>query len=550
MRVSRQRLRGLGRLGLILVNFAVAALLLTSGGLLYLEGGWAKPSFRDPHMAFRHGSIGTEVMPLPAAVALPRLAPQHFQPGGPEAGDWIEQFGFLPDPENAGGLPLGFTVSNFRPKTGAPSPVPFVGFSCSLCHTTGIQTSADEAPTIVSGPGSVSLNIFAWVDALQAAIAEREPSPDGGMIDRNHPPPYRVSADEIFAAFEGEAGEQLSFSERAMVRLWLSQARANVEEGARRYGEAFGNGRSRDETVTPTGPTRTQPFRVLIRELAHRPGTDMKVFSKMATVFSQDWRPRAQYDGSIAEIEPRSAFAALAQGATRVNLAQPEIAHNIKAASAYTTTLRAPAFTDIFPRENLADEATLARGKQAYQAHCNDCHGDRTADSGWTFGSRSNEVIPLDEIGTDPERVTFRYYEELAGLVHAHVGERHPFTFARDNIYPLPGEEKDAVRGYIAGPIDGAFLRAPYLHNGSVLTLAELINLEPRRDVFFRGRNIYDTERVGFASPRRADARHYFRFDTSTAGNANTGHDYPWAYDDPARSEDDLRDLLAYLKTL
>lgn len=107
-----------------------------------------------------------------------------------------------------------------------------------------------------------------------------------------------------------------------------------------------------------------------------------------------------------------------------------------------------------------------------------------------------------------------------------------------------------AARGYLASPLDGAFLRAPYLHNASVLTLAELINLEPRRDTFFRGRNLYDTARIGFASPAKADAKRYFRFDTATLGNANTGHDYPWAYDDPQRSEADLRALLAYLKTL
>jgi hypothetical protein len=565
MRVSQGRLRWLGRLGLILADVVVAVILVATGALIYLESGWAEPRFRPPADAFWYGSIGTEVLPLPVALVLPSLAPQHFQPAGPEAGDWIEQFGFLRNADDPQGVPIGFVINNYRPQTGAPSPVEFVGFSCALCHTTAIQTAENEEPRIISGPGNVSLNIFGWVDAVQAALVEREAPPEGQSLNPNNPPPYALTAKELIGAYEAESGTRLGVQERMMIGLWLSQFRERMEDSMPRYGEPYGNGRSRDEQVTPTGPMRTQPFRVLIRTLVQRPGTDMKVFSKMATVFSEDWRPRAQYDGSIADINSRSAFAALAQGATSINLAKPEVAHNIREASAYTTALRAPRFTDVFPDAELADEVTLARGREVYRAHCFDCHGDRTANGGWEVGPRTHTIIPLSEIGTDPERVTFRYYGELAGLVHAHLDvhrqgapyiaiarhKRHPFAFDRMEIYPLPGEEEDMeARGYIAGPLDGAFLRAPYLHNASVLTLAELINLEPRREVFYRGRNLYDLERIGYLSPAKADARHYFTFDTTTIGNTNSGHDYPWAYDDPSRSEPDLRALLEYVKTL
>ncbi len=551
MQVSRRWLRSLGRLSLILCNVVVALVLGAVAGLIYLEAGWTKPHVRELGDAFRNGSIGTEVMPLPVAEVLPSLVPQHFQPAGPEAGDWIEQFGFLRNPDDPYGLPIGFEVSNFRPQTAAPSPVPFVGFACALCHTTEIQTADNQEPRIVSGPGSVSLNLFAWVDALQAALVERQPPPDGQMIDRDNPQPYRLTAEQIDTAYEQQTGATLRTAERAMIGLWLSQIRKRIEDAIPRYGEPFGNGLSRDEVITPTGPSRTQPFRVLIRSLVHRPGTDMKVYSKMATVFWEGQRPRAQFDGSIADINSRSAFAALAQGATAVNLANPEIANNIREASAYTASLRSPAFSELFPDAVPADAGTLARGQEVYQAHCFSCHGAGTDSGDWSTGPRTNTIIPLSEIGTDAERVTFRYYGELPGLTNALFGRRHPFRFDRKDIFPLPGEENDmAARGYLAGPIDGAFLRAPYLHNASVLTLAELINLEPRRKVFFRGQNLYDTSRVGFASPPTADAKRYFRYDTATVGNANSGHDYPWAYDDPARSVEDLRALLEYLKTL
>ena len=70
------------------------------GYLVYVETTWAKPDFRSAPEAFRHGTIGTEVMPLPVALVLPDLFPHHFQPAGPDAGSWVDQFGFLDDPDN------------------------------------------------------------------------------------------------------------------------------------------------------------------------------------------------------------------------------------------------------------------------------------------------------------------------------------------------------------------------------------------------------------------------------------------------------------------
>ena len=75
-------------------------------------------------------------------------------------------------------------------------------------------------------------------------------------------------------------------------------------------------------------------------------------------------------------------------------------------------------------------------------------------------------------------------------------------------------------------PLDGLWLRAPYLHNGSVPTLREL--LEPvtqRRPAFYRGNDVYDAQSVGFVSNVARDGeRAYFLFDTRAPGNSNTGH--------------------------
>ncbi|HUG37691.1 MAG TPA: cytochrome c, partial [Candidatus Limnocylindrales bacterium] len=540
-----------GRWGMWLLNALMAVALILTGVVVYLERGWVEPQRLEPAAAFHAGTIGTEVMPLAVALTLPALAPHHFQPAGREAGDWVEQFGFLRDPDDPEGLPIGFVATNYRPKTAAPSPAAFVGFSCALCHTTELKTADDAPGRIVTGPGSVSLNLFAWLDAFQAAIIERAPLGAGEVFDPDDPPPNRITLADIDAAHEEATGAALGPGERVMVRLWLLQIRSTIEAGLPRFDEPYGNGRSREPEVTPTGPTRTLAFRTLVRTVLDRPGNDLPIFTKIATVFSQAQRPRAQFDGGIADLNARSSLAAFAAGATVVNMSNPEIGHNIRAASAYTTTLQGPPFSEVFPSAPADGPELVARGEAVYRTHCFACHGAPGGSDGvWEKGERTDTVIPVPEIGTDPERVMFRHYEELPGRMHALFDEEHPFAFDRDDVFPQPGEADLSIRGYVAGTIDGAYLRAPYLHNGSVLTLAELINLEPRRDVIFRGRNLYDVERVGFASPRQADEKRYFRFDTAAPGNSNAGHDYPWAYDDPARDGDDLRALLAYLKTV
>ena len=337
-----------------------------------------------------------------------------------------------------------------------------------------------------------------------------------------------------------------------MIGLWLRQFRARVSAGLSRFDEPYGDGASRNPQYTPTGPTRTQPFRTLIRTVLDRPGNDMPVYTKIATVFSEDLRKRAQFDGTIGNLYARSSMAALAAGATVQNMTLPEIVHNIRAASDYTATLRPPRYDDMFPRHAAQRDARqIERGHNAYRQHCAGCHGDRNAAGAWVNGKRTDEVVPFAEIGTDGERVLFRHYGELGGRLFTLLPAKHPFHFARNEIWPHEGEEDNvAIRGYISQPLDGMFLRGPYLHNASVLTLAELINLKKRRDVFYRGANIYDPVDVGFRSPDAADARNYFKFDSTIRGNSNKGHDYPWKYDDKLRDVGELTALLEYLKTL
>src|SRR5215471_4874862 len=133
--LSVDRLRKLGRASLIAADAVVVLLLIAVAALIWMERGWAHRHFRGAQDAFLHGTIGTEVMPLVVAEVLPDIFPENFQPAGKDKGDWVTQFRFMrdSDPKANQGLPIGFAVSNYRPGSGAPSPIAFVGFSCALC---------------------------------------------------------------------------------------------------------------------------------------------------------------------------------------------------------------------------------------------------------------------------------------------------------------------------------------------------------------------------------------------------------------------------------
>jgi mono/diheme cytochrome c family protein len=539
---------------MICADALVALALILTAGLIWLERGWTKPQLgRAPAEAFHHGTIGTELMPLPVALVLPDLFPNEFLPAGKDGGDWVEQFGFVAsDPGTNDGLPVGFVTSQYRPGSGSPSPVAFVGFACALCHSTAIRDGDGKTIKLVDGPGSVSLNLFSWIDAFQSALLERQPPPAGSVPDPANPPPYKLTTQLVVEKYQEKTGKTLGLLEKGMIALWLQQIRTRLNDGLPRFDDPYGNGQSRDPTLVPTGPTRTQPFRTLIRSAFNRPGNDMPVYTKIATVFSEDLRTWSQFDGTIADPYARSSLAAYAAGATIANLSVPEIVNDIRQASDFTKTLRPPRYEDLFPQAPKPESARLAHGKEVYRQYCLDCHGDRDPSNGsWINGPKTNQVVPLSEIKTDRERVEFRHYGEMADRLFALFPAKHPFHFARDAIRPPEGEaDNQALRGYVSSPMDGIFLRAPYLHNASVLTLAELINLKPRREVFYRGQNGYDFAGVGFLSPDAPTREDYFKFDTTVRGNSNKGHDYPWAYGDPRRNADDLAALLDYLKTL
>jgi hypothetical protein len=111
--------------------------------------------------------------------------------------------------------------------------------------------------------------------------------------------------------------------------------------------------------------------------------------------------------------------------------------------------------------------------------------------------------------------------------------------------------------GYQAPPLDGIWATAPYLHNGSVPTLALLLRSSDRPARFTRPPSTdfayYDQVNVGWTFERVTEPppaslpAHEARFiyDTARFGLGNGGHTFGDKLSDAERG-----DLIEYLKTL
>jgi len=170
------------------------------------------------------------------------------------------------------------------------------------------------------------------------------------------------------------------------------------------------------------------------------------------------------------------------------------------------------------------DDARAARGEAVYAAHCADCHSFE--------GDRVGQVTPQSEVGTDPEFLEMWSTAFVDGLKSI---DSPPFSF--------PNLRR--TDGYLNVPLDGVWLRAPYLHNGSVPSLRALLTEPANRPTRFRrGDEVFDPEVMGFRDQAGSSAT-TTEYDTSIRGNGNQGHSYGTGLADP-----DKLDLLEFLKTL
>jgi hypothetical protein len=227
------------------------------------------------------------------------------------------------------------------------------------------------------------------------------------------------------------------------------------------------------------------------------------------------------------------------------------------------------------------DLARAREGKARFKTSCATCHVPR-----------NKTIYPVSTLGVDPNRTVVNTSVSRYGLaalvmeactIYGLNNQGQPGADwcvpkgdwqARLDEYfrDTPRRVAEGTNGYKADALHGIWAQAPYLHNGSVPSLGQLLCPATRPRRFLRGNLYYDEALVGFEWADRPAARYgpndtilIKEYDTTIAGKANTGHLFGADLCPDTTGLDPIADrkeiekrlltspvgaLLAYLKTL
>jgi len=464
---------------------AIVALVVgvIGGVIAYAKFYRAQPApvFSSDEDHFLYGSLGTE-----GEHGIPYwiwlVLPRIFPEHLPRPGGYAA-LGFM----SRGGseVPAGFS----RVTIGYPR----VGVNCALCHTAVWRERPTAPPTIVpAGP------------AHQTGMQE-----------------YRrfliaCASDERFnaATILGEIAKnyRLSLLDRALYRLLLIPSTRRRLLALQRSGEWMHArpewGRGRADVINDA------KFSLLRRPIDDTSGTADTV--PLWNLRQRDGKALF-WDGSNSSLKESVLASALVMGTAADSLDNDQ--SSLARVQNYISGVRPPAYP--FP----IDHAAAQQGRTIFDAACASCHAPG--------GPRTGSVIPIAELGTDRRRLDAWTADDAKAI--GALGEDRGWklvTFRKTN-------------GYVAVPLDGVWLRAPYLHNGSVPSLADLLEPPERRPRdFWRGYDVYDPVKVGFVSSGTEARRNGTLHDATKPGNSHSGHAYGTEL--PAESK---RVLLEFLKT-
>lgn len=364
-----------------------------------------------------------------------------------------------------------------------------VFLNCAVCHTSTVRDAPGAPPRIVLGMPAHRFDIRAFETFFFNCAASA-----------------RFRTEFIVPQIEAIAG-RLSWLDRTIVYpVAIGLMRERLLMLKERFAFVF------DQPAW--GPGRVDTFnsaKVLFNFPMHRlPPRELLGASDFPSIWNQaprmarddGERMELHWDGNNTHTEERNKSAAFGTGTTPPTIELGAIGR----VEEWLLNLQPPAWP--YP----VDPVLASRGKALYEAYCAACHGHSGADFS---GPRVGHVTPIADVGTDRSRLDSYTYDLAVNQATLYAGYPHRFRHFRKTF------------GYANMPLDGIWLRAPYLHNGSVPTLRDL--LEPgagRPARFYRGNDLLDPVRVGFVSDQPSDGdTRYFAFDTALPGNGNRGHE-------------------------
>ena len=489
----------------------------------------------------------------------------------------LTRYGYLANPFAIGedALPVGFTQAQTSRGT-------VVGMTCAACHEREI--SAQGATWRIDG-APAGADFGAFVSDLDAAVARV------------------LASDATFAPF---ADAVLGDDAKDVIRR--ETLRTEVRYWSTRFHVLVGGTL---KAAPPWGPTRLDAFAVIFNAVAGLSLGPRPTYLLPENIHVGDapvrypmlWdagrQDRTQWTGIAAN---GSMDMALARGVTELlgvfghfrptrtpgalgALDHDYLLHNSTNFAALTDLENTigkmgPPAWPFGVDQALADKGKAVFARAAADGGCVACHGetkgavdgswktplvdvgtDRAAwrklmdrvDTGDMAGaSIPGHVAPLKPNDTSLNVLRVAVGGTLVGL-KAEAALKHPVPAlvlgAVANLMPKPSMAREMLveNGYEARVLHGIWAAPPYLHDGSVPTLADLLEPADKRPKSLAIGNRYDTTRVGLAAEQPAGT---FVLQTTgcddlASSRSNCGHDYGTHL-----PPEDKKALLEYLKTL
>ncbi|MES1172033.1 MAG: cytochrome c [Bacteroidota bacterium] len=443
---------------------------------------------------FKYGSTGGErASGIPYALwkVLPDICPEHLP------GPGYQSLGFIFEPGHD--LPVGVSKRNVQG-------IDRVFVNCAVCHAGTVRDTPLAEPRVYTGMPANTFDIEAFERFLFKCVADQRFTP------------LRLTL-EI-----ERRGYPLDFLNRALLQYYgirfMRERLLTIADLFHFTDREPDYGPGRVDTFNP-------PKALLAFPMDKIPEREWIGITDFPSVWLQRQRigMELHWDGNNTSVDERNRSAAFGTGAFPPTLDRA----SVKRMADYLLVAAPPKYP--YP----IDAARAARGQDVYRRYCADCHGQ----SGRDFaGKWVGKVTPIDAVGTDRHRLdsySFELAEAQNGLYAGYGDER--FSHFRKTF------------GYANMPLDGVWLRGPFLHNGSVPTLRDLLEPAAKRPtLFYRGYDVYDQARVGFVSQVADEKGHrYFKYDTAVAGNGNAGHE--GARYGTLLSDDDKDAIVEHLKT-
>ncbi len=497
---------------------------------------------REGYEAFTSRAVAANGTPALFIRLLPEIMPEIFSDEKFE----IATGYYKKNPKDI--LPYGLAFTKAPASAdGKPSPM-LVNLTCGACHTGRIAKSGKDFKQLIGAPstvadvngfrrilGEAAMNPNFTFEKFRAALVTKA---DGELYG-----PDKIMEERIDKAIFLGTANTPSFG-AAMVQQFktgIAERTAYTSKTAGSYtfkGDLRLLGSSPGHidfpvavalSVAPQAEVLANPAAALVKYFPAAPG-----IADIMSAWRQDERVYAQWDGNLKGKLTRNLGAELgiAGDPRAVNFS------NAVTTTEFVEKLPAPAYP--FP----VNLGKAAKGQRIYDRACASCH-------------ENEEFVPVAAIGTEPGRAKGLTKETGLLLVEALKIACSDKNYAGCNI--ADNEifvRRDENPGYISVPMTGIWARAPYLHNGSVPTIAQLLVPETRPEIFQLNDLNYDQARIGFQSEIKAiqasAGKRVVRYDTKIPGYGNAGHADLKIFNggiDFKKHPKKLEELLEYLKT-